>query len=379
MKTRLLIIILMMMMMMAFSAIYASEDTNENEEHWRKTKELKALSERFKADTGFGGTIEYNYDSMQLGSFRGIFSDITISNDQDTLLVRQAFERIVDKILPYTYATKNQLTATAISNNNMFARTDFVQIINGYRIESGGLIGMSYNKDNRIFHIGNSAVDIPQVPIGRVISEEEAIEHVKNYYVENLNYPDTIKINPYNPRIAYAKGKDNVYHLCYILGVPDPNPEKFADYTVLVDVITGEIRSVWDLRQYAFDCTVAGKVYGTSSSTDFDYPYTELMPDVAVVNYDIPHYTDDTGTCSIPESSLSENFHSDLKYENTYFLTIYPSETLIREADLIETNNTLNSISINYYDDSSHSMNVYFHILSQHKGLKRHPPIFLFS
>jgi len=74
MKTRAFIVLLLMLM--TLSAIFASEDTNEQEEYFRKKQELDLLAERFKAETGFEGTIQYNYIRMTLSQFRGNFRDI---------------------------------------------------------------------------------------------------------------------------------------------------------------------------------------------------------------------------------------------------------------------------------------------------------------
>jgi len=59
MKTRLIMLCVLLAM---FMIMYASEDPAEQEEYTRKSRELKNLSERFKSETGFGGTIEYNYE-----------------------------------------------------------------------------------------------------------------------------------------------------------------------------------------------------------------------------------------------------------------------------------------------------------------------------
>ncbi len=107
MKTRVLIFSLLMLM--AVTAIFASEDTNKNEEYFRKEQELDLLAQRFKTDTGFEGTIQYNYIRMTLSQFRGNFRDISFTAEQDTILFRIAVNSILGRVLPYIAATREQL------------------------------------------------------------------------------------------------------------------------------------------------------------------------------------------------------------------------------------------------------------------------------
>lgn len=97
MNTKLILAILLICMA---GLLFGSEIPADMDEMQRKTKELMALSERFKAETGFEMWIIFNYDSMELASFRGKFSDITISTVRDTMEMLRVFDRVMNKASP---------------------------------------------------------------------------------------------------------------------------------------------------------------------------------------------------------------------------------------------------------------------------------------
>ena len=96
MKTKLILAILLICMA---GLLFGSEIPADMDEMQRRTQELKALSERFKADKGFEGVIETNTEVMKLSHFRGNFKDIDMSGVSDTLAFRQVCNRIISKLL----------------------------------------------------------------------------------------------------------------------------------------------------------------------------------------------------------------------------------------------------------------------------------------
>ncbi|HNQ44222.1 MAG TPA: hypothetical protein PKI59_07320, partial [Candidatus Cloacimonadota bacterium] len=140
MKTQALI---MLLLLLICTAIFASENPNEAEEYERKTQELNERAARFKAETGFKGDITHNGALSHLGIYRGNFPDIPFAADADSSSFRNACNMILTKILPYTLARRSQLSMSRITNNFGIIHTDYIQMVSGYRVESGGLISIS--------------------------------------------------------------------------------------------------------------------------------------------------------------------------------------------------------------------------------------------
>ena len=66
----LIIIILLLAISSGFADGYPAEDA----EHWEKVRQLEQLADRFKAETGFTGTISHDLNRMCLGTYRGRFA-----------------------------------------------------------------------------------------------------------------------------------------------------------------------------------------------------------------------------------------------------------------------------------------------------------------
>ena len=221
MKTRVFLAILLLTVV---AILYCSDDPSENAEYQRKTRELKALSERFKAETGFEGTIEYDYDNMKLSSFRGGFTDIAFPATQDTTIIRQSFERVVDKMLPYISATRAQLKKSSMFSNLWGIGTRYQQFVNGYPIEGGGYMNVSYTpKQNRI-DILNDIVDIKQVAILNTISEAAAFKIARTAF-EQTEYCNELTPTWRSKTVIQYKsrqvnGKAQPYRLCWRVTFP---------------------------------------------------------------------------------------------------------------------------------------------------------------
>jgi len=242
------ITLIFIIMLLAISSGYADGNPTKAG-HWEKVRQLDQLAERFKAETGFTGSIQYSTERMRLSYFEGKFTGIQITADADTASFRTAFEQILDKVLPYTYAKREHLTRSRITNNLGRIKTEYYQQINGYRVEGAGTLSIVYETGRYGFAIGNGTVELPSNEISPVLSYEEAVNVTKDYYIINLGYPEDIDINPATKSIAFVEVNDK-YELCYVLGIPDPNPSKFIDYTIVIDAVTGKVRYLWDLMSH---------------------------------------------------------------------------------------------------------------------------------
>ncbi|PKN72677.1 MAG: hypothetical protein CVU50_05930 [Candidatus Cloacimonetes bacterium HGW-Cloacimonetes-3] len=233
MKTR--AIIFLLMMLMAFTAIYASEDPTENEVHVRKTRELKNLSERFKAETGFTGEIQYNYEQMCLGVLEGKFSGITITSTADTTAYRTAFNMILDRVLPYSKATKSKLYMSKITSIWGDIDTKYYQIANGYNIEGAGSIKIGYDSGRNRFVVSDSAVEIPQINANELITKDRAEE------IALLDKNDARYRKAKVKSTFYTNMGSETYYLAYLVCVSDDSNPIFGDFTYYIDALNGTI------------------------------------------------------------------------------------------------------------------------------------------
>src|SRR5690554_6929080 len=171
MKTKAMITLLLLLIC---TMVFASEDAGDAAEHARKTRELNQLAERFKAETGFTGKISTDTNRMCLGYYEGKFADIQITAEADTASFRSAFEQILDKVLPYTFAKREQLVRSRITNIHGIIRTVYYQQVNGYRVEGIGRLSIDYEVGRNAFAIGNGTVELPEGDVSAMISKEAA-------------------------------------------------------------------------------------------------------------------------------------------------------------------------------------------------------------
>ena len=208
------------------------------EEYRQKQAILNERAARFKAETGFEGSITYNHQYARFSNITGNFRDIEITAPQDTVSMRQVFDQVVLRMRPYLSAQVNQLYSGGVSCHDMGSRVIYRQIVNGYKIENGwGLLKLSYNNASKKLNIldNTAVINSETVPIN--ISLEKAIKLAQ----------DEISIGademPNNPRIAYTLSGDSTdprHYLCYILN--------FRHKTVCVDVSDSTIRVNRDNR-----------------------------------------------------------------------------------------------------------------------------------
>jgi hypothetical protein len=213
-------------------------------EHWEKVHQLDQLAERFKAETGFRGEISHNGALSHLGIFRGKFADIPFSADADTLTFRQACDRIIDRLLPYTLATRSQLTTSRISKGNGRIETEYYQTVNGYKVEGGGLLLIAYDVGRSRFSISNGTVELPDEPLGIIISEYEA----ELIALKDMNDEHCILAKVYN--LFYSKEGSDSYYLAYFVIVDSNKPPLYDYYVYWIDAINGRIRKTEVAERY---------------------------------------------------------------------------------------------------------------------------------
>jgi len=232
MKTKAMITI---MLLLICTAIFASEDASNAAEHARKTQELNQLAERFKAETGFEGKISADTNRMCLGYYEGKFADIQITAEADTASFRSAFEQILDKVLPYTFAKRDQLVRSRITNIHGIIETVYYQQVNGYRVEGIGRLSIAYEVGRNAFAIGNGTVELPEVDVSAMISKEAA-EGIALSDMNDAKYQSSRTVSIY-----YTNRGSDTYYLAYFVCVGTDSNPIFGDYFYLIDSMTGRI------------------------------------------------------------------------------------------------------------------------------------------
>ncbi len=238
MKTKLILVILLLGIM---GLLFGSEDPAEMDEMQRRIKELKALSERFKAEKGFDGVIDTNTEVMKLSHFSGNFKDIDMNAVRDSLAFRQVCNRIINKLLPYIGAKENQLDAGNISISSTSIRTQYQQRANGYPIWGEGRLVISYERDYNRISILNVTVDIANQPVQPLISDIEAkqlaIDMHKNRTGRSFDNNETTISGP-----CYSNGGRDRYYIAYLVTV--------EDITYFVDALESKVVVYFDFTRY---------------------------------------------------------------------------------------------------------------------------------
>jgi hypothetical protein len=219
-------------LLLSLSYGYADGLPAEESERQAKEHQLGQVTDRFKSETGFRGEINYDTNRMCLGFFEGKFADIRITANADTASFRAVFEQILDKVLPFTFAKREQLSRSRITNNLGIIQTDYYQQINGYRVEGVGRLTISYEVGRNGFTIGNGTVELPN-DIHINITREEAANIAVKYFKNQCNPPD-YKLVPEGKEGLWFSNPDLTgYALKYIIYL--------GDFVYYVDANSGRL------------------------------------------------------------------------------------------------------------------------------------------
>jgi hypothetical protein len=231
---------LVALLFMSLFVVHAFGEVTDAE-YWEKVRQLDQLAERFKAETGFTGNVSYYFERMELQSYEGKFADIPFSADADTISFRLACNRILDKIIPYSFAKRSKLSMSRISSRTGYISTDFYQLVNGYRVEGYGFIVITYDAGRYRFDIGDNTVELPDEPLGNIISQREA----EMIALKDMNDEHYILAKVYN--LFYSKEGSDLYYLAYLVIVDSNNSPLYESYVYWIDAINGRIKKSEEL------------------------------------------------------------------------------------------------------------------------------------
>ena len=347
MKTRVLVALLLLAIC---TVIYASEDINDPELYWRKTQEMNQMAEGFKAETGFVGYIGHNLQYMRFSRLSGNFTDLVFAAPQDTVFMRQAFDMVVSKLMPYIPAREGQLYGGKVVSNVLGTRVIYRQKINGFSIEGGGgALKMQYRLATHQLNVTNSTVDISSDPVPINLSLEQAISLVQEKVF------DGAEVKPTNPRIAYVPIDDEnrqAYYLCYIL--------TSRGYTVFVDVSEPLIRKVApNLISRSFNVNVLGNVYKKAYTDTINIPLSQQSMGSVLVQTPIDSlYADIFGQQTVSDSIYTW-LKTELRNHEIFHVVQYPDTMTVVKQDSVSISGS--QIVSYFLDNDANTANVYYH------------------
>ncbi|HOV16561.1 MAG TPA: hypothetical protein PLF50_03595 [Candidatus Cloacimonadota bacterium] len=230
-------------LLLFISCIFANSLPLEDAEKQAKERQLDQVAEKFKAETGFRGEIKFNEQTMEIGYLEGKFTDIPFSANADTTSFRQACNRILDKILPYSRAIRSQLSMNRITGTGEYRSTEYYQMVNGYQVEGSGFIAITYDAGKYRFNIGDNSVELPDGNVTPVLTYEDAVR----IYDDNVQDDEAIKklrnsrpflgllfCNIYNDWEGDTRSE---YRLCWTGGYTR---------TIYIDAQTGQVYKIVD-------------------------------------------------------------------------------------------------------------------------------------
>ena len=119
MKKVIMLILLVLIVVISLNA-NSNEDMQEYSRKWNIEQER---AKRFKQETGFEGNIVQQFrekEPMKLGQLYGNFSDIVVTAKEDTVIMKQVFEQVKAKVMPYVKAEEGQLFAEKVEAGRTF-------------------------------------------------------------------------------------------------------------------------------------------------------------------------------------------------------------------------------------------------------------------
>ena len=333
----------------------------QTEEYIQKQAILNERAARFKAETGFEGDITYNYQYMKFSHIIGNFRDIVITAPQDTVYMKQVFDRVLAKVKPYISAQEGQLYKDKIVHNNLGSSIIYRQMVNGYRVEGGGSLRIHFNFAISKFSITDATADISSEIVQVNITEDQAINAVLQRYDTNEDFDRNHWMFRRHIKLVYApiEYESGVveFKLCYLVS--------FGGGVNYVDPTTGEVIYTRKIKIANDNCYVTGDIYETAytSSNILQLPNSTLS-NIKVMTDNFIGYTDTSGFVVINDSTYS-NLSIELEYGQILSLCEYPNTNLIVKADSSNIFVSGNTIRAHFPDNQCNSTNIYYHILDQ--------------
>ena len=241
MKTMILVFLFLSVF---FTLLVAQPARLSREEEDRRSKELRALGEQFKKETGFQGYLSHDTTLNKISRFRGRFPDLTFPPASEKEEVGLIFDEVLKRILPYLSVPREQLTRENVTGDDSLVRVQYTQRINGYDLEGGGRIRFFYNYKINELGMTNSLKKIhpSTLAVEPVITRVEALEiYNKTAEIRKGWLPFLDRYKPH-PHLMYCYLRDDdqdfplipyQYRLSWFIA--------HVGNQFIIDAITGEI------------------------------------------------------------------------------------------------------------------------------------------
>ena len=231
-------------MLILLTVLSLTSLTANTDEYLRQRAILNERAEKFKTETGFEGTISHSKSfretgPMRFGNLFGNFRDIEVTAKKDTVIMRQVFEQVRTKIMPYVRAEEGQLFAEKVITDITMTRIMYYQKINGYPVYRAGRLVIDYNFSTSEFVITDNTREISSEYVPINITEDEAINIVLKHYGDEGKFDINNSVFrgmifgglEYDPILLDSGEKKD--RLCYIIF--------HGGYTNYVDPSSGKI------------------------------------------------------------------------------------------------------------------------------------------
>ncbi len=343
------------------------------EEYRQKQAILNERAARFKAETGFEGSIDYNYRDMKFSRLTGEFTGIQISAPQDTVSTENAIDQVLLRISPYISAREDQLNFTSSESNRYIVSKKWEQKVNGFSVYPRKFIIVAYNLPTKEFIISDSTVDLPSCPVQMNVSKTEAKQLMLDAYKQSVYCKDETNRYHRDPSIGYINvpisESYSQYRLCWSM--------MFDNISISVDAETQEIRFS-EIGRLFYKYSVSGMTYEpTISGTVFSptSPPESPLRTIAVNNGSQTGYTDRNGSIELNQTP-QENYHVNLSSDRWKIRSKYSEFTALVAINCTEVDslsyltNFLDAIDIQDggNQDSHTSMyaaNIYYYLQKQ--------------
>ncbi len=209
----------------------------QTDEYRQKRAILNERAARFRAETGFEGSISFDFQNMKFSDISGSFRDLVVTAPQDTVNMSNVFDRVFTKVNPFITAQNGHFIKGSTTWNGNISLVRYEQVVNGYKVSGAGFITISYWSNTNRVTILDCTVDLPEVSAPINITLDQAIRIAIQRYDPNYNYiPDNVLSHP-RSRLVYCQIPDDegtaIYRLCYMIS--------FWGLTLYIDPSSGEI------------------------------------------------------------------------------------------------------------------------------------------
>ena len=355
MKRYLFCVFLLLLMVVPLMGIPYEQTVEYNQ----KQAILNERAVRFKAETGFEGDITFNHQYMTFSNIIGNFKDIVVTSPQDTVFMRNVFDQVVSKVMPYISAKEGQLSCSKVRSNINGSGIIYWQNVNGYSIEGGGgSLRIHYSLATHQLSVNNGTVDISSDPISINLSLEQAISLVQEKVF------DGAELKPTNPRIAYVpidNENGQAYYLCHIL--------TNQGYTVFVDVSEPIIRKVApNLISRSFNVNILGNVYNGTYTDIVNIPLSQQSMGSVLVQTPIDSlYADSFGQQTVSDSIYTW-LKTELRNHEIFHVVQYPDTLTVVQQDSVSVSGS--QLVSFFSDNNAKTANAYYHAHHQQQFLK---------